>query len=215
MLLNFFKKVKLAAADSCVKTETPRVRLNVMAVADTHGHLQKEDVTGKWKDDIDVVFMLGDIFPNDIKIILDATPEIVPIYAVTGNHDSKNLLDAYDRLNHISGKRIEQDNYSVTGLSGSIRYKPDSYFSLISNEESEKILSDVGHADILMAHDMPCFSAPKTITAYSGLTGIGKYIIEKKPEIVLNGHTHEPCIKRYRNTIIRCIYGVEVFTIAF
>lgn len=208
-------KQQLIDVPNCIKSDSPRVSLTVMTIADSHGRINKDDLKSKWNDRIDAVFMLGDNFPDDIEAALEIIPQGVAIYAVSGNHDSKDLLSHYERLNELNGQRTELKGCSITGLSGSIRYKQDDYYSLITNEESERILSDTPYSDILITHDKPCFNKPETVMAHSGLTGIGEYIKVRRPEIVLHGHLHEPYIKKYQNTVIRCCYGVEVFEIAF
>ena len=206
--------------NDCVRPDF-RICLDVMTIADCHGKLmQKEiqEVLGA-NPTPNVVFFLGDNFPSDIEAALEVIPKSVKwIFGVTGNHDAKDALERYsDRIldvnkgSYSTGGMVSSDDYSVCGLSGSIRYKDDDYYSMLSNEESESIMANKPWCDILITHDKPCFSVPETLTSHSGLTGIGKYILQKKPQLVLHGHIHERYIKRLGETIIRSCYGVEMF----
>lgn len=214
---------ELTGNESCAMTgfAPRRVNLNVITVADSHGNLRRDDImnplhTGNLPD---AVFLLGDNFVSDLETVLDIVPESIPIYGVVGNHDQKDLLADFPRIKNVNGictaPKSIADDYTIAGLSGSIRYKSDDYYAMLTNEESEQAMSRIPYADILLAHDKPCFSTPERLTSHSGLTGIGKYILERKPKIVLHGHLHERYAKRLGGTVIRCCYGVEKFPIAF
>lgn len=215
--------------DCILSAWASRISINVMTVADSHGNLMQRELQKEYKKALSVgklnaVFLLGDNFINDIETILEVIPEEVPIYGVVGNHDAKDLLVPYKRIVNVSGMCIapiadnhalSEYDYAIAGLSGSIRYKDDDYYAMLTNEESDVIMAKLPYAEILLTHDKPCFQAPEKLTSHSGLTGIGSYILEKKPKIVLHGHLHERYIKQYGDTMIRCCYGVETFPIAF
>lgn len=214
---------ELTGNESCAMTgfRPCRVRLTAITIADSHGNLRRDDImnplhTGELPD---VVFLLGDNFVSDLETVLDIVPESIPIYGIVGNHDQKDLFADFPRIKNVNGictaPKSIADDYTIAGLSGSIRYKNDDYYAMLTNEESEQALSRVPYADILLTHDKPCFSAPEKLTSHSGLTGIGKYVLERKPKIVLHGHLHERYAKRLGDTVIRCCYGVEKFPIAF
>lgn len=202
---------------NCIK-ENASVSLNVLSIADSHGKLMQKDLKNALYSSPtpDIVVLLGDNAPNDLEAVLDVLPEDIPIYGVEGNHDEKGVLQRYNRILDLNGRCISSSSpYTIGGLSGSIRYKDGDYYAMLTNEESENIMSAMLRCDILITHDKPCFELPDVITAHSGLTGIGKYIQAQSPQIVLHGHLHDRYIKQYRKTIIRCCYGVETFTIAF
>lgn len=213
----------LMDAPDCVNSDF-RICLNVLTIADGHGKLMQRDIKKVLDEhpNPDVVFFLGDNTSEDIEAVLELVPKHVKMYGVVGNHDFKDVLEPYkDRITDVSeysyatGNMTSETDYTIGGLAGSLRYKPDDRYVMLSNEESEAILERKPEVDILITHDKPCFSVPETLTAHSGLTGIGKYIIEKMPKIVLHGHLHERYTKRWGKTIIRSCYGVEMFTVAF
>ncbi len=208
---------ELFDVSNCTK-DNATVFLNVLSVADSHGKLMQKDLKNTLYSSPtpDIVVLLGDNAPDDLEAVLDVLPEDMPIYGVEGNHDEKGVLQRYNRILDVNGRCIASSPSCVIGgLSGSIKYKDSDYYAMLTNEESEQVMKNMPHCDILITHDKPCFELPDVITAHSGLTGIGKYIQAQSPHIVLHGHLHDRYIKRYRNTIIRCCYGVEAFTIAF
>lgn len=200
----------------CIKPDS-RICLDVMTIADCHGNLmQREIICALGEKSPDVVFFLGDNFPNDIEAVLDVVPRNIRMFGVAGNHDFKDVLSPYNsRIFDVNAAFCAADDYSVGGLAGSIRYKEDAYYAMLTNEESEAVMKKIPKVDILITHDKPCFDLPEKITSHSGLTGIGSYITRTKPNIVLHGHLHEKYIKRMGNTIIRSCYGVERFNISF
>lgn len=215
---NTFKKdVVMTDIPDCIKPNG-KTHLKVMTIADSHGHLEQGTVKSVLSGALpDAVFFLGDNFPCDIETALEELPlSVTQIYGLTGNHDAKDSLVPYsERITEIDKATgtVLSNGCRLEGLSGSIRYKEDDYYSMLTNEESERIMAEKPQCDILITHDKPCFYVPKTVDAHSGLLGIGKYILEKKPQIVLHGHLHKPYIKQLGDTIIRCCYGVEMFDI--
>lgn len=207
----------LVDVDSCIKPGSGRV-LKVMTVADGHGRLMERDLVQLFEQKglPEVVFLLGDNFISDINSLLYLLPKGIPIYGIAGNHDAANLLSDYERITDLHCKTADLDGgIKVGALAGSIRYKPDPYFTMFTNEEALELMKDMPYCDILITHDKPCFTLPDTITSHSGLLGIGRYVLEKRPHIVLHGHLHEPYIKRLDNTIIKCCYGAEIFDVSF
>lgn len=189
--------------------------MTIMTIADCHGKLKKNDIKPKLNHDIKAVFLLGDNTPDDIRLALSMLPDNIPIYGVTGNHDYKAIYEPFSRITELNGRNTELNGIIIGGISGSLRYKYDDYYSLISNEESIRILKDLPYCDILIAHDKPCFETIKDdlYDAHAGLKGIGEYILKKKPKYVLHGHLHVPSVTKKKHTKIRCCYGVEVFNL--
>lgn len=197
-----------------------RIIINVLTIADCHGSLREYELVSKTLVRPDIVFLLGDNDFGDLDCIVrffnEKYPDAkIPLLGLSGNHNDPNLLK-----DEFSGKIIDLhknififNDIRIGGFSGSIRYKPDTRFTMFTNEESEKMLSELVNCDILLTHDKPCFEEPKEINSHSGLTGIGTYIKERKPSIVLHGHLHDRYIENYKETQIRCCYRVENFQI--
>ena len=191
--------------------------IKIVTIADCHGSLMQREL----KDIIelpDIVFLLGDNFHSDLETVFDFfanrfSGEKISFIGVTGNHDEKNLLKEFKKITNIHRNIFCCKNLKIGGFSGSIKYKPDNYYTMFTNEESEQQLSELPDCDLLITHDKPCFVKPETVTSHSGLTGIGNYIRERNPKIVLHGHLHDRYVEQYENTIIRCCYRVENFNI--
>lgn len=147
-----------------------RHELTVMTIADCHGMLMRKEPEKALEENPcpDVVFFLGDNFACDIEAVLELLPEsITQIYGITGNHDFTDALMPYrDRITDLgedallSQKLMLPEGVSISGLSGSIRYKQDSCYSMLTNEESEQIMAEKPQCDILITHDKPCFDIP-------------------------------------------------------
>ena len=188
---------------------------NVLVLADGHGHIRREDLQDT--DRIpDAIFLLGDNDYDDIqelKRFIDEYRYTAPIFGIEGNHDKKGFLER-EGIQNLHNKTIEFEGLIIGGLSGSIRYTEKMNYCMLSNGESEALMSQMPYCDILLTHDKPCFEKPERTDAHSGLTGIGSYIMYHHPSLVLHGHLHEPYIRQYENTVIRCCYGIECFTIS-
>ena len=188
---------------------------NAVVVADGHGHITP-DLLGDINVIPDVFFLLGDNDYDDIEAIkafLDEYRYNVPVFGVEGNHDDRGLLKECG-IDDLNGRVIEWNGFRIGGISGSIRYKEAGNRFMISNGESEAIADALPLCDILLTHSNPCFQYPDFLTPHSGLTGIGNYIREKQPKIVLHGHLHDQFVKSYQSTIVRCCWSVECIKIS-
>ena len=196
------------------------VTINVLTIADCHGSLSEAELSAKVAVCPDIVFLLGDNDYGDLEYIVSFFKEVfpnngIPLLSLSGNHNDPNLLKDEFAADIIDLHRNIYifNNIRIGGFSGSIRYKPDPRFTMFTNEESEQMLSELADCDILLTHDKPCFKKPKEINSHAGLTGIGTYIKERKPPVVLHGHLHDRYIENYKETQIRCCYRVESFQI--
>ena len=197
-----------------------RIIINVLTIADCHGSLREYELVSKTLVRPDIVFLLGDNDYGDleyaVRFFKEAFPDnSIPLLSLSGNHNDPNLLKDEFAADIIDLHRNIYifNNIRIGGFSGSIRYKPDARFTMFTNEESEQMLSELADCDILLTHDKPCFKKPKEINSHAGLTGIGTYIKNHKPSIVLHGHLHNRYVENYKETQIRCCYRVESFQI--
>lgn len=183
--------------------------LNAMIIADTHGCLREEDFPKEI--DIDVCFLLGDVFDNDLRLVLSRIINI-PIYGILGNHDGFELLNRFG-IRNIHNDIIEINGVKVAGLQGSIKYKY-SDMPLYTDEESITVANQLAVADILISHDSPKYVFTATDFAHSGLSGITEYLNRHNISLHLHGHHHEN-----RKTVLEngttsiCTYGVSIISI--
>ena len=197
----------------------PALSVNALIFSDGHGSFYENP--GKVKtfvsscNNYDVVFLLGDLTPGDLQTILEIIPEDIPVLAVAGNHDQRDIFESFERITDVHGKAVTLDNgIVIAGLGGSNRYKRDVPRRMMLSQCESLHLSDVikevsdGHIDILLSHDKAFLSANEDI-AHTGLIGLTKVIKDHpKMRYHLFGHDHEDKTIRYApsNTIGKCIY---------
>lgn len=214
-------KNKLIDIPDC-KNPHPQYKIDILTIADGHGTLSKEEINSALLDhEPDVVFFLGDNFENDLSLALSVIDERFPgfndYFGIIGNHDTWDALSKFPQIKYIHHNVVPFRGIAIGGLSGSIKYKNRPDLAMLTNSESEKACKNMALCDIFITHDKPCFTKPKdnneefTSNSHSGLTGIGEYIKEKEPLLVLHGHIHDRYIKKYNNTIIRSCYKAERF----
>ncbi len=217
-MFNFFKKKPIITDyPDCINPRGTKV-FNVLTIADTHGSLTDEDLDNIDLSKIDMVLLLGDITYSEAQILIHHF-DIEDIrktlfYGVLGNHDEPRTYQAnYGPLRNVHMFPTLADGKWVAGFEGSIRYKKGDYV-MYTNEESEALLKKIMPVDLLLTHDKPNFDkAPENPMPHSGLTGIGKYIKQNSPKLVLHGHLHKRYIEEYGDTIIKGCYGIEQFKI--
>lgn len=208
--------------------------LDVLVITDTHGKLmrkQAEEGIGMATHDTfpDIIFFLGDVMDDDFGMLEELfsyqTKAGTPVFGISGNHDNKELISQHKFVTPLDGRvqtvTIRGRQYTIGGLSGSIRYKDEPKYVLRSHKESSDILRLMPACDILITHDKACYEKPEdyeadmSLNAHSGLYGIGEYILQKKPSLHLHGHLHDQYIKRLNNTgtVVRCCYYIERFDV--
>ncbi len=192
--------------------------MNILIVADTHGKLQEKHLKPAFGKKIDAVFCLGDVFPEDLKLIQSCEMlKETPKFGVIGEEDEHSVLKKY-QIQDLHLKTTVLNGYRIGGFGGSLRFKDDLSGLMYTNPQSEEVLDGFDKCDILLTHDMPCFKPfPffKHIALHSkcGMTGIAKYIRKNHPKFVFYGHIHEPNRTHFDGTDIRCCYGVETIEI--
>lgn len=188
--------------------------MNILTVADGHGHFYEEAVRieAMGKPVPDIILFLGDNDYYDLDAVVNAFPK-VPKFGVLGNHDM--ILDGKPTVLDEAGipnihlKTVECNGIIIGGFEGSIRYKDSTCYPLYTGGESVELLADFLYCDLFITHSPPQFFEPDNITSHTGLLGIGKYVREKRPQVHLYGHLHQPESSMYMATAERCCYGIE------
>jgi Icc-related predicted phosphoesterase len=182
--------------------------LTALVIADTHGCLRESDIP---KDvDYDVCLLLGDVYDNDLKVLLPCIHSNV--YGILGNHDGFGTLSRFD-VGNLHGGMVEINGVKIAGLQGSIKYK-NADMPLYTDEESDDVADILPLADILISHDSPKYVFGTNDFAHSGLTGITKYCEKHNIPLNLHGHHHENKTTFLENgTTSICTYGVNLITI--
>ena len=103
--------------------------------------------------------------------------------------------------------------FSVTGISGSSRYKNDDK-PMMTQKQSIYLCKCLQPADMLISHDSAYgLYGAKSDKAHCGLKGISKYIKKYKPAINLHGHHHQNVVQNYKNTTDICVYGCSMIRV--
>ena len=191
--------------------------MKILLFADLHT-FYKNDLS-KIVDDYDICFFLGDIKSSTLKYIITNIKE-VPIYAVLGNHDDKNViisvntylqeLKTYEMyqgysLENINLKKYEYQEITFTGIEGSEKYK----YNQPGYTQEESLQLNVPKADILFAHDTGWNYMDDNRKI--GLKGINQYIKNRQPKYHIFGHFHTNINFIEENTFCYCIYGCSIF----
>lgn len=183
------------------------IPLRIIALSDTHHTISVADVNDFISEhpNFDCVISLGDVEHNLLKYICDHVDN-KPILGILGNHDELKLYDELSIIDmHMNSYSIR--NFTFAGLQGSIKYKNNDNFPLITDEESVNLVRKLPKADVFLTHDGP---KDNTLTfPHNGLEGISYYIDKNAPAFHLYGHRHFPCINKIHNTTSMCLYKLS------
>ena len=182
--------------------------MRILAFADLHTKcIDKIKNTDFSKFNYDVCFTLGDIDCQHLRAITECVN--CDTFGVLGNHDEYGMLERFGIIG-LDEKEIIINNISVTGLSGSSRYKLDDK-PMLTQKESINLSKHLPPAEILVSHDSVYgLYGAKSDEAHCGLKGISRYIRKHKPIINLHGHHHENSVKQCKKTKDICIFGCSV-----
>ena len=180
--------------------------MRVLIFADLHGALNA--LLQKYQfEEPDLVLILGDLCKaeaNKINSMFDC-----PILGLHGNHDSEDVFDETNIID-IFAYQAESDDFTITGMQGSSKYKPSQYYGY-TQDESIRICKMLPDSTIFISHDGP-YDKNKD-DAHCGLKGIDWYIKNKKPNIFFYGHHHKNQHYHIENTDCYCIYEIALVTI--
>jgi Icc-related predicted phosphoesterase len=129
----------------------------------------------------------------------------VPLYYVPGNHDPayvpNNILTRAEGGSNLDLKVIRHKNLLISGLGGSIRYRPDGTNQYTQSEAYRRAMrllpgfawNRIRHGralDILISHS-PAFGLHDEETStHQGLKAINWLIRVAKPRFHFHGHVH-------------------------
>lgn len=208
------KYIRFSNNESDMPVGTKRIPLDkalrILAIADTHGCLEYDDLEPFKDESIDVCLILGDLIGRDLKRVKECIG--VPIYGVVGNHNDFGDLDFYG-FTDIHGKVVNVKGVTIAGWRGSIKYK-DVDFPSFTDDESKVFAKNLPKADILISHDSPKFYHGKEF-AHSGLQGISDYLKNNMTPLNLHGHHHEPMQKVMEHgTLSICVHKCQLIDIS-
>lgn len=150
----------------------------------------------------DCCCLLGDIPETALKIIRQYVQ--TPLFGVLGNHDALTTLSNCG-ITDLNGRAATINGVTITGLSGSHRYKPGDY-PMLTQEESIAAAAACPPGDVLISHDTAFGVMKRHDNAHCGLKGISKYIKRNKPKLNICGHYHENVRRKFKRCDILCVY---------
>ena len=201
----FKKKEKISNIENQeILIQTPLRNQKILIISDIHFPLSEKE-TDIINKEYDTCLLLGDI-PKDILLSLN-TKTMCRFYGVCGNHDTEDSLNNINGIENIHNIQINEKQYSLTGISGSSKYKEHTPYCMLSQEESLTISQNLPKCDILISHDSP-YQIHSTSMNKEGLKGITEYIKKNKPKLHIYGHHHITKSYVLDETLCICNYRV-------
>lgn len=189
--------------------------MKILQVSDIHGRLETAERISNKACEIgaNLIVIAGDIThfggpSNALKILAIISKSALPIFFVSGNCDSPELLSWQpEDLNiyNLHGRSREFSGYLFLGVGGGsgkfgtlTELEEDEFESMLSNfrEKGDKL--------ILVTHSPPHGTeADYTGAKHIGSIAIRRFIENVEPLLVCTGHAHEGrSITRLGNTVI-------------
>jgi predicted phosphodiesterase len=176
------------------KVQTPIRGKRILIISDIHYTLTPTEEK-IFSQEFDQCWILGDISSQIVNALMYSAK--YPVYGVLGNHDSEksfclkenSLVPKRIEIQNINKKLVNEDGFSITGISGSSRYKSDPNYVMITQEESLELFNEMEKADILISHDS-AFNIHSKEKNKEGLKGITEYINKYQPKLHIYGHHH-------------------------
>lgn len=189
--------------------------MKIFQVNDIHGSLDSARCIPKKarKVEADLIVIAGDIthfggIPHASKILREISEAGLPIFFVSGNCDSRELLtwspEEIDAVN-LHGKTKEFSGYIFAGVGGgSGKFKT---LTELEESEFEKVLQkyDVEPSKLILVSHSPPYGTEADYTGvkHIGSTAVRKFIETRKPILVCTGHAHEGrSVTRLGDTVI-------------
>ena len=195
------KQIKEDIKKEMPNIQTPIKGNRILIISDIHFPFSDKEIE-KLQEIYDICLVLGDVDKQNLLLINQLLP--CNIYAVFGNHDVEYTLDD-TRIEHLHGVQIIENDLSITGISGSSKYKEKSPYFMLTQEESSSVAKGLKSSKVLISHDSP-YQFHSTENNKEGLIGITEYIKEKHPKLHLYGHHHMFKSYTLNDTLCICNY---------
>ncbi|MCP3875630.1 MAG: phosphoesterase [Desulfobacteraceae bacterium] len=185
--------------------------MRIYAVADIHGNTKKIDKikTVISHENPDVLVISGDItnYFSPEKIICQLKDIPVPIFAITGNSDFKNvgkLLQNQKNACLLNRSPKTFQDFKFIGLNGTIPLPFLSIIRIMEGRYLAPMKSMITSKTILVVHPPPRGIQDKVIGKFSaGSSNLRALIKTHSPLMVLCGHIHEQAgYQFFKNTLI-------------
>lgn len=167
--------------------------MKILVVSDQESKFLWDYYTPDKFEDIEMIIACGDLKASYLEFLVTMTN--LPVFYVTGNHDSKFVEDPPGGCVCIDDKVVEYKGIRMAGLGGSMRYKPGPY--MYDEKEMRarirRLKSSVikkGGIDILVTHTAPKGYGDMEDLAHRGFECFNDFLDRCKPLYMLHGHVH-------------------------
>ncbi len=169
--------------------------MKILAVTDIHG--QFSDLSPLLEERFELVLIAGDITNfgslGEAKEILREYTQIAPVLFVPGNCDPTSLLsvDQVGEAEMIHGRGIEIKGLRFAGLGGAT-ISPFNTYIEFTEDQIKEALKGIGEVDVMISHSPPFGVRDQALSGLNiGSKALRKFILERKPVVVVVGHIHE------------------------
>ena len=184
--------------------------MKVLVIADADPGI---DVVKTIKDEkIDIVITLGDLMGYELEGLETVD---IPKIGVYGNHDGRRYMEYFGILD-LNGRTCEVGGLTFGGLEGCVEYRGHVVEPMYSQEEARQILEGMPRVDVFVTHCPPRGINDEDDVAHQGWDGLRDYLDEKKPRVLLHGHTYPAewkMVREYKDTRIEYVRGYRVIEI--
>ncbi len=173
--------------------------VRLIAVSDAHGNVTATKRLSKEVSNVDAILFAGDItnFQGREAAINVLEPLLnvgAPLLAVFGNCDGRDVPELLDDLGiSVHGRHINVGRVGVTGFGGSEWTPFGTPWEFNGSELIKTLLSVYVDGDVLLTHVPPYgTNVDKTFRGeHVGSRSLRRFIVEKKPPLLVCGHIHE------------------------
>ena len=191
--------------------------MKIYAVADIHARKRRLDsiVANVNRLSPDLVVVAGDLtsYRASPFVVRRLAALPVPVFAILGNTDRKQVGRQITRSNIISATYLPATNdrpLSLVGLNGTVPIPFRSRITFRENRLLKRIAHLVNPHSIMVVHTPPWGILDEVLGKFhAGSKNLLEFIRCKEPRMVLCGHIHErPGIKQLGKTsIVNCTMG--------
>lgn len=160
----------------------------------------------------DILVTTGDLTTFDFLGLEDIKDE-KPRIGVYGNHDTPGYMEKYG-IGNLHLKTININGLIWGGFQGSRAYKEKGEFQFYEDEAKDFYLN-FPKVDMLLLHVGPkgMLDAPDEV--HRGSEYMARYVLEKKPKIVMLGHDHSNAEMEVGETKLIRTFGLREMEINF
>lgn len=162
---------------------------------------------------IDIIITLWDLEYSLIRELAEVHD--IPKIWVYGNHCSGRYFEDLGIINmHL--KTFVYQGITFGWFEGCVRYKPNPDAIMYTQEEAEKLISQLPKVDIILSHCPPRWINDEDEISHQGYDALRKYCQKYNPQYLFHGHTYpewDTLVTKFWETNIIYVYADKVVDI--